>query len=350
LNTSKHTASQQIAKGKDDRKGYGHWGTDIQGDEVIRAGMAQNWELCLSIVNALVHLTSRDDSLEYQVSVLTYSSQTLDLPPHLSSNSVEQKKSDFTSKSLQEAFTGQDLVISTMFGGDSELQICIIDALVAAGVKRFVPHEFGHDTLNRDIQTRIPKYAGRAQVLAYLQNNTKGLRWIGIATGYTLDNNLISGDMGFEMKWHSATIHGIGTELFAASSLKRVGKVVASVIQHWDSVKSNYLYAAGVITSANEVLRCAEKVTDREWTVGSYDVEDSVSEGQKRIERGFPDAGMALLERSILYDERLNASAPFETQSSNDLLELSPESVEDMVGTAYHDLQHYGKPGCGCSS
>jgi hypothetical protein len=126
--------------------------------------------------------------------------------------------------------------------------------------------------------------------------------------------------------------------------------VVASVIQHWDSVESNYIYAAGLITSANEVLRAAERATGREWTTGNYDVEDSVNEGQKRIERGFPDAGMALLERSILYDKQLNASAAFKTQSSNDVLELSPESVEEIVDKAYHDLQHYGKPGCGCSS
>jgi hypothetical protein len=238
-----------------------------------------------------------------------------------------------------------------MSGGDPELQICIIDALVAAGVRRFIPHEFGHDTLNQGIQTRIPKYAGRAKVLEYLQNDrTQSLRSIGIATGYTLDTNLISGNMGFDMEWHSAIMHGIGTEQFAASSLERVGKVVASVIQHWDNIHSNYVYAAGVITTANEVLRYAEKVTDREWTVGNYDVEDSVSEGQKRIERGFPDAGMALLERSILYDEGLNASAPFKTQSSNELLRLPQESVEDIVGSAYHNLQHNGKPGCGCSS
>ena len=255
---------------------------------------------------------------------------------------------------MQDAFTGQNTVISTMSGGDSELQIRIIDALVAADVKRFIPHEFGHDTLNRGIQARIPKYAGRAKVLEHLQNNvTKvvpGFDWIGIATGYTLDTNLISGNMGFDMQWHSATIHGTGTEPFAASSLERVGRVVVSVIRHWDQIKSHYVYAAGLLTSANEVLRCAEQVTGREWTADNHDVHDSVREGEMRIERGFPDAGMALLERSILYDEKLNASAPFESDSSNELLQLPLESTEDIVEKAYHDLQHHGKPGCGCSS
>lgn len=300
-------------------------------------------------MNALV----RDD-LRYQVSVLTFLSQTLSLPSHVSSNAVEHKKSDFTPKSLEDAFAGQDLVISTMSGGDVDLQTRIIDAMVSAGVKHFIPHEFGHDTLNTRIQERIPKYAGRVKVLEHLKNiaskGTQGFDYIGIATGYTLDSNLISGTMGFDMQWHSATIHGIGTEPFAACSLERIGQVVVSVIQHWDKIKSHYIYAAGVVTSANEILRCAEQATGHEFTVGNHDVEDSVREGTSRIERGFPDAGMALLERSILYDEQLDAVAPFRSHSANELLGLPKESVKDVVGKAYHDLQHYGKPGCGCSS
>ncbi|KAF2824657.1 isoflavone reductase family protein [Ophiobolus disseminans] len=313
-----------------------------------------NWELCLSIVTALVPSTFSRHSLKCQVSVLTYPQQTLGVPPHVSRYFIEHRKSDFTAKSLQDAFIGQDIVISTVGGGDFDLQIRIIDALVAAGVKRFIPHEFGHDTLNRGIQERIPKYAGRAKVLEHLQNNiTKanpGFDWIGIATGYTLDTNLISGDMGFDMQWHSASMHGSGTEPFAASSLERVGKIVVAVIQQWDQIDNHYIYAAGVITSAKEVLRAAEKATRRDWTVGNNDVEDSVKEGEKRIERGFPDAGMALLERSVLYDKQLQASAPFKSSSSNSLLQLLPESVADIVNKAYHDLQEHGKPGCGCSA
>jgi hypothetical protein len=199
----------------------------------------------------------------------------------------------------------------------------------------------------------MPKYAARAEVIDYLRTASAAnpeLEWSAVATGYTLDTNLISGDLGFDMEWHSATSNGTGIEPFAASSLARVGEVVASLIRHWEAVKNQYIYAAGIITTANEVLRCVEETTGREFTVGYSDVEESVIEGEKRIDRGYPDSGMFLLERSILYDERLNASTPFASQSGNKLLKLSPESVEAIVGKAYHDLKHHGKPGCGCSS
>lgn len=313
----------------------------------------QNWELCLTIINAYFPAGSRDEESKCCLTVLTYPSQTLGLPNHVPPTTIEHKKSDYTSASLLSAFAGQDLVVSTMSGGDSGLQLRIIDAAIAAGVKRFVPHEFGYDTLNDEIRKRITKYAGRGRVIDHLKKTSKAnadFEWVGIATGYTLDTNLISGDLGLDMEWHSATIHGIGTEAFAASSLQRVGEVVKSVIAHWDEAKNQYIYASGVITSANEILRSAEKVTGREFTVGNYDVEECIREGEARIEKGYPDSGMFLLERSVLYDERLDASSPFKLKSANKTLHLPPELVEDIVGRAYHDLKHHGKPGCGCSA
>lgn len=307
----------------------------------------------MSIINALLPPEAYPTHSTLQLSVLTNPSQWLRLPPHVTTDFIKHQKSDFSATSLQSAFAGHDLVISTTAGGDSDQQISIIDAAIAAGVRCFMPHEFGHDTLNTKLSRRISKSAGRARVIEYLRVVTSShsdFEWVGAATGYTLDSGLISGNMGLDMQWHSATIHGIGTESFAASSLQRVGQVVARVVTHWEQVKNQYIYAAGVLTSANEVLRSAEKVTQREFSVGNYDVEDCIKEGEARIDRGYPDSGMFLLERSVLYDEELNAIEPFRSRSSNEILQLRPESVETIVANAYHDLKHHGKPGCGCSS
>ena len=304
-------------------------------------------------MNALLPSDGSQEHPNLQLSVLTNPSQWLRLPSHLPAKTIMHQKSDFSATSLRSALAGQDLIISTTAGGDSDQQIGIIDAAVAAGVRRFMPHEFGHDTLNQGISKRIVKSAGRAKVIEHLRaviTDTDDFEWVGVATGYTLDTGLISGNMGFDLEWHSATVHGRGTETFAASSLQRVGQVASRIILHWEEIKNQYIYAAGFLTSANEVLRGAEKATQHEFTAGNYDVEDCVREGETRIHRGFPDSGMFLLERSILYDEQLNAAEPFKMRSSNRVLELVPESVDTVVANAYHDFKHHGKPGCRCSS
>ncbi|KAL6166586.1 hypothetical protein ACJQWK_07929 [Exserohilum turcicum] len=95
--------------------------------------------------------------------------------------------------------------------------------------------------------------------------------------------------MGLDLQWHSATVHGTGTEQFAASSLARVGQVVACVLTHWEGIKNQYIYAAGAVTSANEVVKAVEKATGKDFTVGNYHVEECIEEGRKRIQRGYPD-------------------------------------------------------------
>ncbi|KAL6158164.1 hypothetical protein ACJBU6_03965 [Exserohilum turcicum] len=251
-----------------------------------------NGPVCRAVINALLTLQPPFDACNYNLSVLTYPSRTTNLPPHVSTAHVRHVTSDFTRAALQSAFAGQDIILSTVAGGDSELQIRVVDALRAVGVRRFIPDEFSHDSLNKLLQTRLPKHAERARVIHYLEKISQAdpsFEWAAITTGYTLDTKLISGDMGLDLQWHSATVHGTGTEQFAASSLARVGQVVACVLTHWEGIKNQYIYAAGAVTSANEVVKAVEKATGKDFTVGNYHVEECIEEGRKRIQRGYPD-------------------------------------------------------------
>jgi hypothetical protein len=262
-----------------------------------------------------------------------------------------QRTSDFSSSSLESAFAGHDLIISTISGGDYDLQVRIIDAAVASGVRRFIPHEFGQDSLSKGVQERIPRSTVRARVIDYLRHvsdTTAAFEWVAVAIGCILDSMLISGDLGFDLQWQSATIHGTGNERFAATSLGRVGVVTASVIRNWNEVKNQYIYAAGVLVSAKEILASLERLTGSTWSAGFSDVEGCVREGESRIERGFPDAGMFLMERSILYDEQLDAVCAFQDQDAKEILQLEPDDVNNIVGEALHSFKHRGKPGCGC--
>jgi hypothetical protein len=295
----------------------------------------------------------KNKSSSYHVAVLTYPSQSPYLPPDVPANPVEHKTTDFSASSLKLAFAGQDLVISTVAGSDYDLQVRIINAVVEAGVKRYMPDEFGHDSLNKRIQERMPRVAARAKTIGYLRNlsSSRGteFEWAAIACGYVLDTALISGNFGIDMLWQSATIHGTGDERFAATSLRRAGTAVASVIRHWDEIKNQYLYSAGTVTSAREVLACLDIISGSECTVDYSDVHDCLREGKKRIERGYPDSGMFLLEKSILCDESLKATEAFEKDSANKLLQLKSETVDGIIRTAHHEFNHRGNPSCGCT-
>ena len=244
-----------------------------------------------------------------------------------------------------------DLLVSTTSGGSYDVQATIIDSALDAGVRRFMPVEFGHDSLNERLQARLPPLRERAKVIDRLRDlEYQGrIEWVGVATGVALEYGLASGNLGFDLQWHSATMHGKGTERFAASSERWVGKVVGQGVKQWEDVRNRYLYAAEVTTTANEVLECLERSTGSWWEAGRGDVDDCVREAERRIERGFPDAGMFLMERSVLYDEDLDAVVPFVSQDAKEMLGLRVGIVERVVEGAVHAHKHAGKGDCGCS-
>lgn len=228
----------------------------------------------------------------------------------------------------------------------------MIDAITSADISRFIPSEFGHDSLNEKIQARLPAYKERAETIKYLEQVAEDgrLSWSAAATGTTLDRGIVNGSLGFDLAWRSATLHGSGDEKFAASSVAWIGKVVATMLRSWEAVEGKYLHAAGLVTCANEVVQCLSIAMGKQWDAEPGDVEVCVMEAEQRIEKGFVDAGMFLLERSLMYDESLVATRPFRERDSLKSLGMEGETVEEVVRAALHESEHHraGGGGCGC--
>ena len=99
-------------------------------------------------------------------------------------------ETDFSTASLQSVFTGQDAVVSCVGVDGVPQQIAMIDAAEAAGVKRFIPSEFGW-AKDRSI---LPELAARLkpkeEVFDHLVEKCKNsmtLTWSAVATGPFLD-------------------------------------------------------------------------------------------------------------------------------------------------------------------
>lgn len=106
-------------------------------------------------------------------------------------DSLDVRKVDFSSfESLKIAFDGQDAVVSVVGAPGISAQKVAVDAAVAAGVKRFIPSEFGVNTRNvRD--TPMGKIlAGKIAIVDYLQETVKenpAFTWTGLSTGLFFD-------------------------------------------------------------------------------------------------------------------------------------------------------------------
>jgi hypothetical protein len=94
---------------------------------------------------------------------------------------------DYSEPSLLLAFKGQDAVVNTITMPEFEEQKKMIDVAVLAGVKRFIPAEFGIDTSKEETVEIMTFLKVKPRIIQYLRSIQDRITWTGIITGPFFD-------------------------------------------------------------------------------------------------------------------------------------------------------------------
>ncbi|KAK0118458.1 hypothetical protein ONS95_012743 [Cadophora gregata] len=211
----------------------------------------------------------------FTVTVLTRLESKATFPP-----GVKVHRTDYDSaSSLADALTSQDAVVSTIATAALGQQLKIIDAAVKAGVKRFIPSEFGVNT--QKVTGNIAKILG-AKLAAQEQlkkaaAENPNFSWTGISTSMFFDWGLRVGSLGFSVKDQTATIFDSGNEPFTGTNLPTIGLAVASVLKNADTTANRYIDVASFVTTQNAILAVFQEETGKKWTV----INKKTSESEK---------------------------------------------------------------------
>lgn len=112
--------------------------------------------------------------------------------PFSASPSLVIKTGDYSSPSfLSEIFTNQDAVVLTLhWSAVPDLEIKLIEAAAAAGVKWIFPVEYGSDNGNKELEESVPHNVakrGPREKIEELAGRYEGLKWIGVITNPWFD-------------------------------------------------------------------------------------------------------------------------------------------------------------------
>lgn len=280
----------------------------------------------------------------YNLTLLTRPHQS----PLLTDN-IQHRTSDYKLSSLTKDFQNADAVISTIAPADIPFQKHLIEAAIAAHVSHFIPCEFSYDTQNARVRDAFPPCAARAEIMDYLKERSgrsRRLSWTALATGCSLESGLMGGLLAFDMTWKSATIYGSGNEKFPCSTLRGVGEAVVQLLKEIQEGRgrAEYLYRCEFVTSQNEILAGIEDTEGKRWDVIKADVDECVREGKTRMEKGFFDGAMMLLERNVLYGEvgDMDIWGKPEIPRNEDL------RLDQVIKVVMDQSGKNGKPDCGC--
>lgn len=205
------------------------------------------------------------------------------------------KHVDFNStQSLTSALQGVEVVVSCLATLAIGSQNPLIDASVAASVKRFIPAEFGMDSLN-PLCVQLPVCTPKAATQEYLQSKVQAnpgrFSWTGIANGLFLDWGL---QVGFivDVARHTATLYNGGDIPFSATTLDDVARAVLGVIHHQNQTANRLVYVHSTVTTQNKLIGYAREKDGKRWRTTRKDTETLRMESLDLLQNGDTMAAM----------------------------------------------------------
>ncbi|KAI0106914.1 NAD(P)-binding protein [Daldinia grandis] len=248
------------------------------------------------------------------------------------------KEVNFNSvESLTPALVGAQVVVSclaTLAMGDQDP---LIEASVAAGVKRFIPAEFGVDSMNplcRQLPIIGVSKVKTQQRLQEKSRSNPGFTYTAIANGLFLDwcleENII-----LNIPQHTATLYNGGDVKFSATLLSDIAKAVLGVIAHQGETANRVVYIHSALITQNQLIQYAKDKDGKEWNTTVRDIEEVRQESlaaQAEGSKGGMEA--AALGFSLCGIFNPDCGADFSSHLDNELLgikELSEAELRKLV-------------------
>jgi uncharacterized protein YbjT (DUF2867 family) len=277
-----------------------------------------------SIVNELVNQG-------FEVTVLSSSGNTSSLP-----STVKVIKVDYSSQdSLISSLRGQEAFISAI--PKHEEQPALIDAAIAAGVQRFIPSEFGSNTIGNDKVRALPVFAGKLKTQEYLRAKQDQISHTFLINGLFLDWGLSIGWLA-NLKGKS-DINDDGDSVHSFTLLADIAKAVAGILKHPEETKNRGVYVQSAALSQNQVLKIAQKVKPEfkaeTEQVDLAEVEKNAYAELSKEDGNIGSAMMGFIKVSIFREGYGNL---WDEKNDNELLGvkgLSSSELEDLVAKSF---------------
>ncbi|KAF6827233.1 NmrA-like family protein [Colletotrichum plurivorum] len=209
---------------------------------------------------------------------------------------VVEVDNDLSFEGLMKAFAGQDAVIVSFRLRNLEQHLRIAEAAEAAGVKHFIPADFGSiDADNPRARELIPLYRYKLAVRQKAQelaDKSPNFAWTGIVCGHFFDWGVREGFLHAYLDRKEIDIINGGNLKASAATLPRVADAVVRILQKGvtDETKNKTLFIQSFCITQQELIKSLEKATGSKWVVNDLDSESFIQEHKKKADAGDAEA------------------------------------------------------------
>lgn len=232
-------------------------------------------------------------------------------------------------ESLTAALRDQDAVISAV-GIDGLLgQRILFDASIAAGVKRFLPSEFGCDLSNTKT-ANLPVFSHNIAIRKYIEEKVKegaDITYTYLVTGAFLDWGL---ERGFLLEWKEGTprIYNGGDVHFSVTTLASLGLATVGVLSYYEETRNRQVEVQDLAITQNRLLELARTIAlDKKWNPVAFETSEMLGAANASLVKG---------DFSVMYDYILVALF---SVGYNGLLQNTENEFLGVAGKTEEDVE-----------
>ncbi|KAK3670202.1 hypothetical protein LTR78_009958 [Recurvomyces mirabilis] len=265
----------------------------------------------------------------FEVTLLARPDSKACFPEHVRVLRPEQ-----THDNLVQAFIGQDAIICTTSIAAIPQQRQLINAAIAAGVRRFILNEFANPLTYGGLPDLQHARVAKLEVLRYAREQAaeySSFSWTGLATGHFLDYAMLRiPAFGFNMPLRKARIVDNGLEAFSATTVPDIAVAVIGVLKHPEETASKSLVIRSTEATQMEILKAFEAQTGVKWEREDVRAVDLLASGREKMQKGERGGMLDFVVAQLLEKGSGRAEGHWE-DNANVLLGVKQRSANEIV-------------------
>ncbi|KAM5343945.1 hypothetical protein ACJ41O_012482 [Fusarium nematophilum] len=191
-------------------------------------------------------------------------------------------------ESLRVALQGIDAVVSTLGKKNGlQCQLGLIDAAVAARVKRFIPSEFGADLQQREIRA-FPTYRAKVQVEEYLEKKAAetDITYTYIYNSILFEEGLVLGAFG-DIAGRKINLFDGGETAFCLARIGTVAQAVVAVLAKYEETRNRAVRIQDLSITPRELLHTVQTLDPaHHWEAVAVDTGTLLAEAERELASG----------------------------------------------------------------
>jgi nucleoside-diphosphate-sugar epimerase len=254
-----------------------------------------------------------------------------------SSSLIAVHEVDYKSaSSIVPALKDVTVVICTLGSLAVGEQIPLVDAAASAGVKRFIPSEFGSDTTNPQ-NSHLPVYGGKVATQKHLQelsSQNPNFTYTFFLNNLFFDSGVSSGFI-INPTSHTATLYDGGNVPISVTRLSTIASALVSLIDNaLDETKNRSVFIHDTVTTQNALIDIVKSIDNKPWNTTVVDSAKLRDESFAELGKPNPDFGKAMVGFLPIAIYGKEGGGNFEGKTDNKLLgvkEMRKQEVVEMV-------------------